>query len=326
MRRCRFGDAGIIFSFPESGKLNWKLCKKFGLLAMLTNQDRVQVLSEALPYIQKFAGRTIVIKYGGAAMREESLKQQVISDVVFMSCVGLRPILVHGGGPEINTWLDKLGIAPQFKNGLRVTDAATMDVVEMVLVGRVNKEIVRLINQAGGKAVGISGVDGHLIQARPEGSHDMGFVGEVKSVQTELLETLIQGGYIPVVSSVAADETGQAYNINADTVAGELAAALGAEKLILLTDTAGILQDPNDMSTLYHFLNIQQARQLIEQGVITGGMIPKVNCCVRSLAQGVKAAHILDGRLPHSLLLEIFTDTGIGSMIVASGLGTEEVN
>ena len=289
---------------------------------MLTNQDRVRVLSEALPYIQKFAGRTIVIKYGGAAMKEESLKQQVISDVVFMSCVGLRPILVHGGGPEINTWLDKLGIAPQFKNGLRVTDAATMAVVEMVLVGRVNKEIVRLINQAGGKAVGIAGTDGNLIQARPEGSDDMGFVGEVKNVQTDLLETLIQGGYIPVVSSVAADETGQAFNINADTVAGELAAALGAEKLILLTDTAGILHDPQDIKTLYHFLNIQQARQLIEQGIITGGMIPKVNCCVRSLAQGVKAAHILDGRLPHSLLLEIFTDTGIGSMIVASGVGT----
>ncbi len=289
---------------------------------MLTNQDRVRVLSEALPYIQKFAGRTIVIKYGGAAMKEESLKQQVISDVVFMSCVGLRPILVHGGGPEINTWLDKLGIAPQFKNGLRVTDAATMAVVEMVLVGRVNKEIVRLINQAGGKAVGIAGTDGNLIQARPEGSDDMGFVGEVKNVQTDLLETLIQAGYIPVVSSVAADETGQAFNINADTVAGELAAALGAEKLILLTDTAGILHDPKDIKTLYHFLNIQQARQLIEQGIITGGMIPKVNCCVRSLAQGVKAAHILDGRLPHSLLLEIFTDTGIGSMIVASGMGT----
>ncbi|MEN9214265.1 MAG: acetylglutamate kinase [Gloeomargarita sp. DG02_4_bins_56] len=288
---------------------------------MLTNQDRVQVLSEALPYIQKFAGRTVVIKYGGAAMREESLKQQVISDVVFMSCVGLRPILVHGGGPEINTWLDKLGIAPQFKNGLRVTDAATMDVVEMVLVGRVNKEIVRLINQAGGKAVGIAGTDGNLIQARPEGSDDIGFVGEVKSVETHLLETLIQAGYIPVVSSVAADETGQAYNINADTVAGELAAALGAEKLILLTDTAGILHNPKDVSTLYHFLNIQQARQLVEQGIISGGMIPKVNCCVRSLAQGVKAAHILDGRLPHSLLLEIFTDTGIGSMIVASGMG-----
>ncbi|APB33503.1 acetylglutamate kinase [Gloeomargarita lithophora Alchichica-D10] len=287
---------------------------------MLTNQDRVQVLSEALPYIQKFVGRTVVIKYGGAAMKEEALKQQVISDVVFMACVGLRPILVHGGGPEINTWLDKLGIAPQFKNGLRVTDAVTMEVVEMVLVGRVNKEIVRLINQAGGKAVGIAGVDGNLIQARPEGSDDMGFVGEVKNVQIDLLETLIQGGYIPVVSSVAADETGQAFNINADTVAGELAAALGAEKLILLTDTAGILHNPQDMSTLYHFLNIQQARQLIEQGIISGGMIPKVSCCVRSLAQGVKAAHILDGRLPHSLLLEIFTDTGIGSMIVASGM------
>lgn len=291
---------------------------------MLTNQNRVQVLSEALPYIQHFAGRTVVIKYGGAAMKDESLKQQVVNDVVFMACVGIRPVLVHGGGPEINSWLAKLGIAPQFRNGLRVTDAPTMDVVEMVLVGRINKEIVRLINQAGGKAVGVCGTDGNLIEARPEGQEDIGFVGEVHNVDTTLLEVLIQGGYIPVVSSVAADETGQAYNINADTVAGELAAALNAEKLILLTDTPGILQDPKNPETLLHHLNIQQARALIDSGVISGGMIPKINCCVRSLAQGVKAAHILDGRLPHSVLLEIFTDTGIGSMLVASEFMTPE--
>ncbi len=279
---------------------------------------RVRVLSEALPYIQQFAGRTVVVKYGGAAMKDSSLKDKVIRDIVFLACVGVRPILVHGGGPEINSWLGKLGIEPQFKNGLRVTDAPTMDVVEMVLVGRVNKEIVSLINRAGGRAVGLCGKDGNLIKARPEGQEGIGFVGEVSSVDISLVESLVNSGYIPVVSSVAADETGQAYNINADTVAGEIAAALGAEKLILLTDTAGILEDYKDPSTLIGKLDIQEARNLINSGIVAGGMIPKVNCCVRSLAQGVKAAHIIDGRIPHALLLEIFTNEGIGSMIVAS--------
>lgn len=279
---------------------------------------RVRVLSEALPYIQKFAGRTVVVKYGGAAMKDSTLKDKVMRDIVFMSCVGVRPVLVHGGGPEINTWLGKLGIEPQFKNGLRVTDADTMEIVEMVLVGRVNKEIVSLINTAGGKAIGLCGKDGNLIEARPQGAEGIGFVGEVSRVDTSILQSLVNSGYIPVVSSVAADETGQAYNINADTVAGELAAALGAEKLILLTDTAGILQDYKDPSTLIYKLDIQQARSLIEKGVVAGGMIPKVNCCVRSLAQGVRAAHIIDGRMPHALLLEIFTDSGIGSMLLAS--------
>jgi acetylglutamate kinase len=279
---------------------------------------RVRVLSEALPYIQKFAGRTVVVKYGGAAMKDASLKDKVMRDIVFLSCVGLRPIVVHGGGPEINSWLGKLGIEPQFKNGLRVTDAATMEVVEMVLVGRVNKEIVSLINRAGGSAVGLCGTDGNLIKARPEGAEGIGFVGEVNSIDIKLLQSLVSSGYIPVVSSVATDDNGQAYNINADTVAGELAAALGAEKLILLTDTAGILQDYKDPSTLIAKVDIAEARRLIEKGVVGGGMIPKVKCCVRSLAQGVQATHIIDGRIPHALLLEIFTDAGIGSMIIAS--------
>jgi len=279
---------------------------------------RVQILSEALPYIQQFRGRTVVVKYGGAAMKDGSLKASVIRDIVFMACVGIRPVVVHGGGPEINIWLSKLGIEPQFKDGLRVTDAPTMDVVEMVLVGRVNKELVGLINQEGGKAVGLCGVDGNLITARPQGAEGVGFVGEVSGIDSGLLKSLVEAGYIPIVSSVARDETGQAYNINADTVAGEIAAALGAEKLILLTDTKGILEDYKDPSTLLPKLDIQQARQLIETGVVAGGMIPKVNCCVRSLAQGVGAAHILDGRVPHALLLEIFSDLGIGSMIVAS--------
>ncbi len=281
-----------------------------------TEATRVRILIEALPYIQKFSGRTVVVKYGGAAMKDGYLKDKVIRDIVFLASVGVRPVVVHGGGPEINSWLGKLGIEAQFKNGLRVTDAATMDVVEMVLVGRVNKELVSLINRAGGKAVGLCGKDGNLIKARPEGREGIGFVGEVTNVDVSLIESLSSSGYIPIVSSVAADETGQAYNINADTVAGELAAALGAEKLILLTDTAGILKDYKDPSTLIPKASIQEARQLIETGIVAGGMIPKVSCCVRSLAQGVRAAHIIDGRIPHALLLEIFTDQGIGSMIV----------
>ncbi len=283
-----------------------------------TDADRVRILSEALPYIQKFRGRTVVVKYGGAAMKDSALKASVIRDIVFMACVGIRPVVVHGGGPEINTWLTRLGIEPQFKNGLRVTDAPTMDVVEMVLVGRVNKELVSLINQAGGSAVGLCGKDGNLIMARPCESGDVGFVGEVTNVEPGIVKSLVEAGYIPVISSVASDETGQAYNINADTVAGELAAALNAAKLILLTDTRGILKDYKDPNTLLPKLDIQTARHLIEDGTVAGGMIPKVQCCVRSLAQGVGAAHILDGRVNHALLLEIFTDMGIGSMLVAS--------
>ena len=280
---------------------------------------RVRILSEALPYIQKFHGRTVVVKYGGAAMKDSRLKADVIRDVVFMASVGIRPVMVHGGGPESNSWLGKLNIEPQFKDGLRVTDAETMDVVEMVLVGRVNKELVALINQAGGKAVGICGKDGSLVTARPRSADaGVGFVGDVSNVRPDLVRTLAEAGYIPVISSVASDESGQAYNINADTVAGELAAALGAEKLILLTDAPGIMRDFHDPSTLISQLDIQQARDLISEGIVAGGMIPKVNCCVRSLAQGVRAATILDGRVPHALLLEIFSDMGIGTMMVAS--------
>lgn len=282
--------------------------------------NRVRVLSEALPYIQKFANRTIVIKYGGAAMKDSSLKAKVIGDIVFLAYIGVRLVVIHGGGPEINNWLQKLNIEPVFKDGLRVTDAPTMDIVEMVLAGRVNKELVSLINRAGASAVGLCGKDGNLIQARPVGKEGVGFVGEVTNIDIGLIESLVNNGYIPVVSSIADDENGQAYNLNADTVAGEVAAALQAEKLILLTDTPGILYDYHDPATLLTKLDIRKARDLIEQGIVSGGMIPKVTCCVRSLAQGVRAAHILDGRLPHSLLLEILTDEGIGSMIVASDM------
>ncbi|ASN78800.1 acetylglutamate kinase (chloroplast) [Porphyra umbilicalis] len=283
---------------------------------MLTNTERVKVLSEALPYIQKFSSRIIVIKYGGAAMKNSKLKDQVISDLVFLSFIGLRPILVHGGGPEINFWLDQLKILPQFENGIRVTDQPTMDVVEMVLVGRVNKDLVASINKQGGKSVGLSGKDGLLIIPRPSGKPELGFVGEVQNVDTNLLEILINNNYIPVIASVAADKQGQSYNINADTVAGEIAAALNAEKLILLTDTPGILRNPSDVTTLISHLSIQEARDLTQTAVISGGMIPKVDCCIRSLAQGVASAHILDGRIDHALLLEILTDQGIGSMLV----------
>jgi acetylglutamate kinase len=278
---------------------------------------RVKILSEALPYIQRFSGRTIVVKYGGAAMKDSSLKDQVIRDIVFMASVGIRPIVVHGGGPEINVWLTKLNIEPQFKNGLRVTDGPTMDIVEMVLVGRLNKEIVELINRAGGSAVGLCGKDANLITARPTAEEGIGFVGEVALMNPRILDTLSEAGHIPVVSSVAADETGQSYNINADTVAGELAAAIGAEKLILLTDTPGVMRDPKIADSLLPRLTISEARALIDEGIVNGGMIPKLTCCVRAIAQGVRAAHIIDGRVPHALLLEIFTDAGIGTMVVS---------
>jgi acetylglutamate kinase len=286
--------------------------------------DRVRVLTEALPYLQRFAGKTIVIKYGGAAMTEETLRAEVIRDIVFLATVGIKTVVVHGGGPEINAWLTRLNVPVQFVDGLRVTDEATMEVVEMVLAGKVNKAIVQMINQAGGSGVGLCGRDGSIVEARRHASVErqpnIGFVGDISQVNAKLLRSLLADGHIPVLSSVASDETGQAYNINADTMAGELAAALDAEKLILLTDTPGILLDRHDPESLVRRLDIYRARQLIETGVVAGGMIPKMQCCVRALAQGVRAAHIVDGRQPHSLLLEIFTDAGIGSMLVASDL------
>ncbi|XP_043695011.1 acetylglutamate kinase [Telopea speciosissima] len=277
---------------------------------------RVDILSESLPFIQKFRGKTIVVKYGGAAMKSQSLQASVINDLVLLSCVGLRPVFVHGGGPEINSWLGKLGLQPNFLNGLRVTDSSTMEIVEMVLVGKVNKHLVSLINKAGATAVGLSGKDGRLLMARPNAkSAELGFVGDIARVDPSILRPLIANDHIPVIASVAADNDGQAYNINADTVAGELAAALGAEKLILLTDVAGILEDKENPKSLVKEIDIKGVKRMVEEGKIAGGMIPKVNCCVRSLAQGVKTASIIDGRKPHSLLLEILTDEGAGTMI-----------
>ncbi|KAK4366890.1 hypothetical protein RND71_014770 [Anisodus tanguticus] len=277
---------------------------------------RVKILSEALPFIQKFRGKTIVVKYGGAAMKSEALQASVIADLVLLSCVGMRIVFVHGGGPEINQWLGKLGIKPNFLNGLRVTDASTMEIVSMVLVGKVNKHLVSLINKAGATAVGLSGIDGHLLTARPSpNSEQLGFVGDIASVDPSVLRPLIDNYHIPVIASVAADKRGQSYNINADTAAGELAAALGAEKLILLTDVAGILEDRNDPGSLVKQIDIKGVKKMTDDGKVAGGMIPKVNCCVRSLAQGVRTASIIDGRLEHSLLLEILTDEGAGTMI-----------
>ncbi|GAV57206.1 AA_kinase domain-containing protein [Cephalotus follicularis] len=293
---------------------------------------RVDILSEALPFIQRFRGKTIVVKYGGAAMKrklkppagedegeeeeEERLKASVIKDLVLLSCVGIRTVLVHGGGPVINDVLKQLHIEPIFHHGLRVTDATTMEVVSMVLCGKVNKDLVSLLNKAGAVAVGLSGMDGRLVTARPSpNSARLGFVGEVAHVDPTVIRPLIDNGHIPVIASVAADESGQPYNINADTVAGELAASLGAEKLILLTDVAGILEDREDPNSLVKEIDIKGVKKMILDGKVGGGMIPKVNCCVRSLAQGVRTASIIDGRVPHSLLHEIMTDQGAGTMI-----------
>ena len=280
---------------------------------------RVSVLSEALPYIQRFAGRRIVIKYGGAAMAHAELRDAVFRDLALLACVGVQPVVVHGGGPEINSWLKRLEIPAEFKDGLRVTDADTMDVVEMVLVDRVNKQIVNGLNQLGARAVGLSGSDGSLVEARPWGDGSHGLVGDVARVNPDVLEPLLERGYVPVISSVAATTDGRSHNINADTVAGEIAASLQAEKLILLTDTPGILRDRNEPESLIRKIRLSEARQLIEDGVVAGGMTPKTECCIRALAQGVSAAHIVDGRVPHALLLEVFTDAGIGTMVVGRG-------
>jgi len=280
---------------------------------------RVSVLSEALPYIQRFENKRIVVKYGGSAMTDKTLQNAVFRDLALLSSVGVQIVVIHGGGPEINQWLEKLGIKPVFHDGLRITDTKTMDVVEMVLAGRVNKQIVGGINNHGSLAVGLCGIDGGLVEARTLGDGSHGHVGEVAKVNIKILSPLLEEGYIPVISSVANSSDGRSHNINADTVSGELAAALGAEKLILLTDTPGILMNENDPSSLIEKIRLSEARELIDRGIVKAGMKPKVECCIRSLAQGVNAAHIIDGRTPHALLLEVFTDAGIGTMVTGRG-------
>lgn len=294
---------------------------------MVTPIERANMLVETLPYIKEFYGKTIVIKYGGHAMINEDLKKAVMMDLVLMKFVGMHPVVVHGGGPEITALLNKLGKESQFINGLRVTDAETMEIVEMVLVGKVNKSIVSGINHHGGKAVGLSGKDGNLIEAKPQKvtsvngngekvSHDLGYVGEVERVNPGLVETLIHEGYIPVIAPTGTGQDGESYNINADYVAGALAQALKAYKLVLLTDVEGI---KGSRGELISSLDVEQVPKLIETGIISGGMIPKVECCVKALTGGVSRTHIIDGRIPHSTLLELFTDEGIGTMVVKSG-------
>ena len=284
---------------------------------MMDDSQRVSILSEALPYIQSFSGRKIVIKYGGSVMEETYLKTAFFRDIALLSSVGVCPVVIHGGGPEINSWLSKMEISPKFENGLRVTDQKTMDIVEMVLMGRVNKQIVRGINNTGALAVGLSGLDGNLIQSRELGDGSHGLVGEVTKINPELLDPLINKGYIPIISSIGSTQDGISHNINADFVAGEIAAAINAEKLILLTDTPGILEQKDDKNSLIKQINLKDAREFIDKQIVTDGMRPKTECCIRALAQGVKAAHIIDGRIEHSLLLEIFTNSGKGTMIIA---------
>lgn len=283
---------------------------------MLNNFERVQVLSEALPFIQQFYGRTVVIKYGGAAMQNKELKNKVIEDILFLSYIGLKPVLVHGGGPDINKWLNRLNIESKFQNGIRVTNSATMEIVEMVLIGNVNQQLVALINKKKGKAIGLSGKDASLIKAEKLFEQVDNFVGKILYIDTEIINLLIDKGYIPVIASVASGLDGQSYNINADTVAGAIASDLQAEKLILLTDTPGIMTNINDINTLVKLLDLEKVNKLKHDKIISGGMIPKVDCCLEAIKKGVKSAHIIDGRIEHSILLEILTKEGIGSMFM----------
>jgi len=294
---------------------------------MIDAMERAKILVEALPYIKKFQGKTIVIKYGGNAMISDELKNAVMQDVILMKFVGMNPVIVHGGGPEITGMLKRVGKETEFVGGLRMTDRETMEIVEMVLVGKINKEIVSLINQFGGRAVGLSGKDDNLIKAvkklgrvrTPDGQdelHDIGYVGDVAEIRPELLENLMEEGFVPVVAPVGVGEDGAGYNINADYVAGEIAAALKADKLILLTDVEGIFEDYSNKDTLISELKVEEIEDKIRQGVISGGMIPKVECCMAALEGGVNKTHIIDGRISHSILLEIFTDQGIGTMVV----------
>jgi acetylglutamate kinase len=283
-----------------------------------SNHNRAEVLVHALPYIQRFRGKTIVVKYGGNAMINKDLKAAVIQDVILMSCVGIRTVLVHGGGPEIESMLKKIGKESRFVNGLRYTDDETMEIVQMVLCGKVNKDITGLIQQAGGRAVGLCGIDGAMLKAKQAGNGEYGNVGEIEEVDTSILISLLDSEVIPVVSSVAlgiGEFCGNPLNINADTAAAKIAAALSAEKLVLMTDVQGILRNVQDPSSLIKAMTSLEIDQLKKDGIISEGMIPKVDCCTLAFDGGVRNAHIIDGRLPHALLVELFTDEGIGTML-----------
>ena len=279
-----------------------------------TNAQRAEVLTQALPHIKRYVGKIVVIKYGGNAMINEHLKQQVMEDMALLWLIGVKVVLVHGGGPEINDLMDRLGKKPEFVDGLRVTDKETVDIVQMVLAGKVNKTLVNLIETKGGKAMGISGMDGRLIEAKVKDER-LGYVGQITSVNIQPVYDLLEKGYIPVISTIGCDREGNAYNINGDTAAAFIAGALGAERLFMMTDIAGILRDKDDPSTLIPTISIEDAAHLQEQGVISGGMIPKVNCCVEAIGKGVQSVIIMDGRVPHSILMELLTDEGAGTMV-----------
>ena len=282
----------------------------------IDNKQRAEVLIEALPYIKNYSGKILLVKYGGSAMRDEGLKRAVMGDLVLLSLIGVKVVLVHGGGPEITEMLDRLGKKTEFVDGLRVTDKETADVVQMVLAGKVNKDLVNLVQSLGGKAIGLSGADGGLIEAKQLDPR-LGYVGEIESLNVKPLLDVLDAGYIPVVSTVGCDRDGNVYNINADTAAARIAGMLKAESFINMTDTPGLLEDEKDESTLIGKIFVSEAQRMINQGQLSGGMIPKVSCCVEAIRRGVKKVFIIDGRVPHSILIETLTDEGMGTMFVS---------
>ena len=281
----------------------------------LSNMERAEVLTQALPYIKKYSGKIVVIKYGGNAMVNEQLKQQVMEDIALLWLIGVKVVLVHGGGPEISETMKRLGKQAQFVNGLRVTDKETVDIVQMVLAGKVNKTLVNLLQMKGGHAVGLSGIDGGIIEATMK-DEALGYVGTITRIRTQPITDLLEKNYIPVISTVASDRQGNTYNINGDTAAAFIAGALNAERLIMMTDIAGILRDKDDPDTLIPALTVKEAKKLFDEGVISGGMIPKVDCCIEAIGKGVKHVVIMDGRVPHSILMELLTDEGAGTMVM----------
>ena len=282
---------------------------------MFSNAQRAEILTQALPYIRRYNNKIVVVKYGGNAMIDETLKKQVMEDIVLLWLIGVKVVLVHGGGPEINELMQKLGKQPVFVDGLRVTDKETVDIVQMVLAGKVNKTLVNLIETEGGCAMGISGMDGQLIRAEMKDER-LGYVGEIKKVNIKPVTDLLANGYIPVISTVGCDKKGNSYNINGDTAAAHIAGALGAERLIMMTDIKGLLRDKDDPSTLIPEITVEEAKRLKAEGIISGGMIPKVECCIEAINKGVRNVVIMDGRVPHSILMELLTDEGAGTMVV----------
>ena len=280
-----------------------------------TNAQRAEVLTTALPYIKKYSGKVVVVKYGGNAMINEQLKQQVMEDITLLWLIGVKVVLVHGGGPEINDLMHRVGKVPEFVDGLRVTDKETVDIVQMVLAGKVNKDLVKLIQSKGGHAVGLSGIDGGILEAEVK-NEALGYVGRITQVRTKPITDLLENHYIPVISTVAADHLGNTYNINGDTAAAVIAGALGAERLIMMTDIAGILADKDDPSTVIPRITVTEAKKLYDRGIISGGMIPKVDCCIEALDKGVGVVVIMDGRVPHSILMELLTEEDTGTMVM----------